>query len=396
MRNLGLLFYKEYFNNLTFSRNKPILDESGINDCIVNLFNANLEPIKPIELSNSNFDLMTLYPGLLIGSGYNHEIGEHENELKLGFFFDHATGLPCIPGSSVKGILRDACEIDNGNYVVSIIEELSKGERDIEVETESIKQLAKNFIAENKDYLYPISPSKKISNLNPSPFINVVFKGIGLDDERLPQKKRDIFFDAFPTKSFNNEGKFLANDYITHHENPFKDPNPVQFLKILPQVVFRFDFLLAENVVMNKDLKLELFRQILLDLGACAKTNVGYGQFAERPSKDIHSNLTESNNTKQKNKQKKSTAISVKVNLEKNESFIAKLDRIEGQYYYFKFSKEDKDNSLRKSVKSVYKKFKKEDKELKPGDNVIIFMQDEYKINSAKNPNFQILLPESK
>src|SRR5690606_22651360 len=45
------------------------------------------------------------YPGLIIGTGVAHETGL-KGEMKLGLSFDYTTGLPYIPGSSVKGILR--------------------------------------------------------------------------------------------------------------------------------------------------------------------------------------------------------------------------------------------------------------------------------------------------
>ena len=54
-----------------------------------------------------SFELTTTYPGLVLGTGYSHETGT-EGEFKLGFYFDWTTGLPVIPGSSVKGILRAA------------------------------------------------------------------------------------------------------------------------------------------------------------------------------------------------------------------------------------------------------------------------------------------------
>src|SRR5690554_3416875 len=57
--------------------------------------------------ANDRWELYTTYPGLLIGSGYQHESGG-ENEFKIGFFFDYTTGLPQIPGSSVKGVLRSS------------------------------------------------------------------------------------------------------------------------------------------------------------------------------------------------------------------------------------------------------------------------------------------------
>src|ERR1035437_1606321 len=49
--------------------------------------------------------LYTTYPGLATGIGTMHETGE-EGEYKLGLAFDHTTGLPFIPGQSVKGLLR--------------------------------------------------------------------------------------------------------------------------------------------------------------------------------------------------------------------------------------------------------------------------------------------------
>ncbi|MDZ7743476.1 MAG: RAMP superfamily CRISPR-associated protein [Bacteroidota bacterium] len=49
--------------------------------------------------------------------------------MELGFFFDHTTGLPMIPGSSVKGSLRSAFMKDKGGYVKSILKELDEKNR---------------------------------------------------------------------------------------------------------------------------------------------------------------------------------------------------------------------------------------------------------------------------
>jgi len=274
MRNAGLLFYKEYFKNLSFieeaGKIKPVLEENKTKECIQQLFNSKLEKdtVTKISSVNADFELITIYPGLLIGSGYNHEIGEQENELKLGFFFDYTTGLPCIPGSSVKGVLRDACEKVNGDYVKSIIKELADGER--KPEKSEVKEEAKKLSNGDLD--------KSFDKGKNSVFIAQVFAGKKDKDNYIAQKDRDIFFDAFPIESKNDNGKFLANDYITPHKDQFKDPKPIQFLKVLPQVIFQFNFRLTDTCI-NKAVKKELFRQILLDLGVGAKTNVGYGQF---------------------------------------------------------------------------------------------------------------------
>ena len=42
-----------------------------------------------------------------MGVGYQHETGAM-GEAKIGFYFDYTTGLPCLSGSSVKGIIRSA------------------------------------------------------------------------------------------------------------------------------------------------------------------------------------------------------------------------------------------------------------------------------------------------
>jgi CRISPR-associated protein Cmr6 len=78
--------------------------------------------------------------------------------------------------------------------------------------------------------------------------------------------------------SRDNNGKFLDSDFITPHKDEFKDPIPLQFLKVLPGVTFCFQFILRDGK-LEKGKKLDLFKRILLDLGIGAKTNVGYGKF---------------------------------------------------------------------------------------------------------------------
>ena len=271
MRNIGYLFYKEYFMNVEFGLKDSGVTIQNFGFDLNDLFNIELKdyPESPDVFQNSKdrFKLETTYPGLLIGAGYNHEVGGNENELKLGFFFDHTTGLPCIPGSSVKVMLRDACEKANGDYIKSIMEELADQTRK---EKEEIQKLANDF----DRTLLTIE-----ENNGTSKFIDAVFNG-KKDGQILPLRQRDIFFDAFPIKSLNPGEKFLANDYITPHIDPLRNPKPIQFLKILPRVVFQFSFRLT-NEIMDKRLKIALFKQILLDLGIGAKTNVGYGQFTE-------------------------------------------------------------------------------------------------------------------
>jgi CRISPR-associated protein Cmr6 len=183
-----------------------------------------------------NFELTTTYPGLLIGSGYNHPKSKTDNnDYQLGFFFDHTTGLPVINGSSIKGTIRAIFPKLNPNNKKEKIELLQE---------------------------YNISYSEEL-------------------EKELFEQDNIIFYDAYikETHSFN-KGKIFGSDYITSHYSneeggEFKDPNPVKFLKVLSEVTFIFQFSVNEKY---KDY-VDSFKQIILDFGLGAKTNVGYGQF---------------------------------------------------------------------------------------------------------------------
>ena len=75
---------------------------------------------------------------------------------------------------------------------------------------------------------------------------------------------------------------FLGNDYITPHKNPFDDPTPIQFIKVLPDVEFCFSFQLNANIPELKPKeRILLYKKILLDWGVGAKVNLGYGDMME-------------------------------------------------------------------------------------------------------------------
>jgi len=262
--NLGYLYNIKYFQSVSFTLNGKA--KMGANPAMDTLLVHRLSNVKEESLSNniSHFALKTIYPGLLCGAGYEHEIGgkEMEDEYKLGVFFDYTTGLPVIPGSSIKGVLRSACEMRKGGYIIDIINELKSKERKANKDfKENDIDVFQNNIAENKAWHQQ--------------FIDTVFEGTN-GEKGISIYKRDIFLDAFPIKT---EGKLFGNDYITHHESPLKNPNPIQFLRVQPKTTYQFRFVLYDSKSMSANLKLEIFRQIILDLGLGAKTNVGYGQF---------------------------------------------------------------------------------------------------------------------
>jgi len=220
----------------------------------------------------THIDFDTRYPGLVCGIGYEHMIG-FEGEFKLGFSFDHTTGLPFIPGSSVKGLLRSA--FHHTGYLTEIVE------RWLNDPNETVYKEGK-------------MTEKGVHNINWSLLEKSIFTGGNYSGNTVKNKyDKDIFFDAFIVATDEeNKGTFLAYDYITSHQNkdkslsPFTEPNPVRFIKVRSGVRFRFQFflhdtLIAEGCKFTAEMKEKLFRQILLDFGIGAKNNVGYGQFSE-------------------------------------------------------------------------------------------------------------------
>ena len=255
--NFGHWYYREYFNTINLDSKGIVTNFStfnkGKNDKLIK--GAALPPydkendIKDVTI----FELKTCYPGLLCGVGYHHEINNPKNEPKeddapevynLGMYFDYTSGLPVIPGSSIKGMLRSA------------IEEW-------------------DFLADYKPQEKNTPPAslsdKKVLH---EEIIKTVFEGKGLSIY-----DRDIFLDAIPIKADN---KLFGEDYITHHPTPLQNPNPVRFLRVNPGVTYQFRFILRNNDNgLKADFKEDLFKAIICTFGLGAKTNVGYGQFVE-------------------------------------------------------------------------------------------------------------------
>lgn len=295
--NIGLYFYRSFFNNYFEHINanveesdkdfakwlhdnyKPILN-AGFDSGLVTFFQ--IPGINDIDNKNS-FSLTTLYPGLVCGVGYEHELG-FTNEFKLGFLFDHTTGLPYIPGSSVKGVIRHYFGMNE--YMIELLGEMRE-----KIDDEN--DWAKRFDEPKKQKMKDCLIATNLKSINWKHLERTIFEGTVYhgNKEEVNAYSRDMFLDAYISGSDNTNGKILDDDYITSHQNtkhpelsPFTNPNPVRFLKVSSAVTFTFQFRLVDTQISNtatfaKEIKLELFRKILLDQGIGAKTNVGYGQF---------------------------------------------------------------------------------------------------------------------
>ncbi len=157
--NISWLFYKSYYQNKDIIWKEKSDKDKEKNHLLFSennkqIFRQTLPEISPYRYAKDagennqgfkTFDLQTTYPGLLIGTGYTHGTNLM-GELKIGFFFDHTTGLPIIPGSSVKGLLRSMFPMQDQQRAAKIQEKANSLVKDEKV-TE-----AQRFFDESKEY----------------------------------------------------------------------------------------------------------------------------------------------------------------------------------------------------------------------------------------------------
>jgi CRISPR-associated protein Cmr6 len=258
MKNLSWLFYKQYFKELKFDKSDR--DKEKIKDRNAELIRAGFTLIEN-PMAEQSFEMSIQYPGLVTGLGISHE-ARIEGEFKLGVHFNYTYGMPVIYGSSVKGLLR------------SVFPEREKGNKLRNAKTALIrKYLGKGYETIDIDALR-----------------DSIFEG---KEKKKPLSiyERDIFFDAVIKqpyrKTVNRQvvERIVESDSITPHakQGMLKNPVPITFLKIASGVTMEFRFDLKACTIGTIEVsagdKIRLFKQILLDFGIGAKTNVGYGQF---------------------------------------------------------------------------------------------------------------------
>ena len=198
-------------------------------------------------------------PGLLIGSGLAHGLPGSEEDVKTGLQFDYTSGLPVIPGSSVKGVIRSAFP--------TIKEDK---EQSNEADAEKLNYI-KSLIADIPEFSSLVLEDNDILELG-----NQMFN------------HGDIFADALLVgygtrmKQHGPVKQVLTEDYITPHTGgPLAQPIPIKIVKVDPGVTFAFCFKFNATKIGDKEVTAEmkesLCTAILQDLGIGAKTNVGYG-----------------------------------------------------------------------------------------------------------------------
>ncbi|NLY39814.1 MAG: type III-B CRISPR module RAMP protein Cmr6 [Firmicutes bacterium] len=194
------------------------------------------------------------------GLGLNHPI---EN----GMAWHHTLGVPYLPGSSLKGLIRAWVE---------------------------------QWLEHSKDDINRIFGSQETGSNN---------EPIGVGSV--------IFFDALPVAPVRLTVDVMTphyQKYYSGNEAPgdWQDPNPIPFLTVADQQVFLFAVAprKREAVENQSDLEkvLQWLDQALENIGAGAKTAVGYGRF-ERCEQEENKLRTALMQRKEKKKAEKTSTI---------------------------------------------------------------------------------------
>lgn len=238
----------------------PGFDEKQVKSAI----SVNADVVKVLRSADySVVNMRVQAPGLLIGSGLAHGLPGSEEDVKTGLQFDYTSGLPVIPGSSVKGVIRSAFP--------TIKEDK---EQSNEADAEKLNYI-KGLIADIPEFSSLVLEDEDILELG-----NQMFN------------HGDVFADALLVgygtrmKQRKPVNQVLAEDYITPHTGgPLAQPIPIKIVKVAPGVTFAFCFKFSETKIgsekVDADMKMALCTAILQDLGVGAKTNVGYGVLKE-------------------------------------------------------------------------------------------------------------------
>lgn len=162
--------------------------------------------------------------------------------LETGMTLERGTGIPFIPGSSIKGLAA----------AYALLNELEETER------KNIESVA-NPSNLQKDFLDIFGTQKTTGKV--------------------------IFFDAVPTKSPQLELDIMNNHYPDYYDKkspptPSQNPNPVYFLTLGSKSEFAFAVAARDNKPETEQLVIQAKEWLyngLSEMGIGAKTAAGYG-----------------------------------------------------------------------------------------------------------------------
>ncbi len=198
-----------------------------------------------------------------------HGLGE-THPLEKFLTFDRNTGMPYLPSSTVKGVLKARCMIWKINqYDEVVVQQVAETNAD----GKESKLVKGDLVNEH----FPL-------------FQELFGSGDGNGKEEYAAQGKLVFFDAFPVQVPQLRREIMTPHYPKYYqaeEGPTESQSPVPnaYLAVDPQggkQEFRFCFAAPPELSQEH---LEAFLQVfsaeeVLDFGFGAKTAIGMGQFA--------------------------------------------------------------------------------------------------------------------
>lgn len=205
--------------------------------------NDYIDSLKNLGLETFTFKVRTASPFITgLGSGHPTE---------TGMILDRNIGIPYIPASSIKGVLRLACAI---NLAREIPEYAKTG-----VVPDDNETLVKYF-------------------------------GTMTQDAKSRSRGRLMFFDAYPEKipvlKMDILNPHFSNYYSGKNKQPLESetPIPVSFLVVKEETPFTFNcaFIPLQDEKCSTDEITAMFKTAFEEVGFGGKTAIGYGRFKSK------------------------------------------------------------------------------------------------------------------
>lgn len=232
-------------------------------------------------------------------------IGEsHPHEVSM--VFDHNLGIPYIPASGIKGIVRFV-------HTLGLIPDIPP---------DKIKTDEKTGQQSFND--------EEIWTHIPDLFGTQEKRGSVFFLDSYPEKMPDLHVDIMNP----HYGDYYSDDNNTKPPGDYLNPNPIKFLTVAIDTVFVFRALVDKKHPELTDMVKAAFKNALTEEGIGAKTAVGYGLFEDLKEEESESVEAALKNKKEKQAQAEKEAIEKaeaerKANMSEEELLIDEIDNLQ-------------------------------------------------------------------
>lgn len=231
------------------------------------------------KIGGTSFTFVTTAP-LVVGLG-----GEHV--LEAGFCLDRNLGVPYLPGSSIKGMVRAWAEQwEKDDELLELVQQEDRCASEGQANGSGARAASAPHVSTGGDPSASSDPARRKESRE-----RVLREIFGLTDDA----GSVIFFDAFPLSSVRVELDVMTPHYPSYYRDRGKDnrrppdgtedPVPILFLIVPPEQSFRFSLahrwdpqVPSKIRVARCKLARKLLENALRGIGIGAKTAIGYGR----------------------------------------------------------------------------------------------------------------------